>query len=201
MTEIKVEHDKRGGGVPWWVWAILALLIVAALLWWLLDDDDDAELVREPVTAEMVAPIEPVGTPGAIGDAGAIAPGDQTAAGAAGPITDASLLYDGIDQQMVDRPVRLSGVRILEVVGDAGFWVGENEQRRVYAILDEVRTPDTPTEGRVDLNPGQLVDLNGIVRTSREGLGQLATGPGRAQLPSGVDHFVVVDRAQIQTRP
>lgn len=198
MTEIKVERDDKGG-MPWWLWPLLALILVAALLWWILDNDDDAKAVREPVAAEAVVtpvPVVPIVTTGTEGNMAA--GGNQMAGGTgSGPITDASMLFGGIDQSMVGRPVQLSNVPVMQVVGDAGFWIGENEQRRTYVVLNEQRTPNTPTEGRVDVNQGQRISLNGTIRTKAEALRGLATG-SEATLPQGVDHFLVADRVQIQ---
>lgn len=197
MTEIKVERDSKGGAL-WWLWALLALLVIAALLWWLLDDDDDAERVREPVVAEAVvapAPIAPAGNMGA--DAN-MAAANRTAAGAAnGPITDASMLFGGIDDSMVGRSVQLSGVPVMQVVSDAGFWIGESDQRRTFVVLNEQRTPNTATEGRVDVNQGQRISLSGTVRTKEEALRGLAMGDD-AKLPKGVNHFLVAERVQVQ---
>lgn len=54
MAEIPVE---KKGGIPGWVWLLLALLLLALLLWWLLGSGDDEEVVAYDETeTELVAP-------------------------------------------------------------------------------------------------------------------------------------------------
>lgn len=177
MAEIPVEKKS---GIPWWVWALLGALLLIALIWWATDDDEDAAYVAPATTPPAVT--------------------QEATAPVAGPITDVSVLLGGIDQTMVGREVRLSGVNVLEAVSDAGFWIGESSERRIYAVLDEVRTPQTATEGRVDLNQGSTIDLTGTIRTRSEALQGLAAGTETDPLPPGVDHFLVVETVQTRTQ-
>lgn len=166
MAEIPIE---RKSGVPWWVWLLAALLIVA-LLWWLLDDGDGAETAyTDAPVATGTMPTETV-TPPAITSLAAIARPDAA--------------IDG-------RAVNLDGVAVQQVISDAGFWIGASADERVYVLLNEQRTPGTPTEGRVDVNPGQTVNIDGTVRSSTEGLGQGLV------LPEGVTDFIWADSVEI----
>ena len=56
MAEIPIE---KKGGIPGWVWLLLALLLAALLLWWLLADDDEEVAYTEP--AVVAAPVEAAG--------------------------------------------------------------------------------------------------------------------------------------------
>ena len=53
MAEIPLE---KKGGIPGWVWLLLALLLAALLLWWLLADND-AEEVAYTDPAVVAAPV------------------------------------------------------------------------------------------------------------------------------------------------
>lgn len=63
MAEIPVE--RKSGGMPWWVWALLAAILVALLIWWATDTDDRSQV--EPVGVEAV---EPAGTAEPLAPAG-----------------------------------------------------------------------------------------------------------------------------------
>lgn len=51
MAEIPVE--RKEGGIPWWVWLVLAAIVAALLIWWATDND---EAQTEPVGVEAVEP-------------------------------------------------------------------------------------------------------------------------------------------------
>ena len=82
----------------------------------------------------------------------------------------------------------MDGVQVLEMVGDATFWVGRSADERAFVILDEqIPSPPPEVEGRVNVNAGQTVDIVGAVRAG----GDL---PGEDVL----DRF---DRAAVDGRP
>lgn len=178
MAEIPVA---KKAGIPWWVWLIPALLI-ALLLWWILDDDDEVEQVPVAGYEQSVDPA----------DLNAIAvvpvvPADNVSAGnpASGPITDlAAVRGAGNVGEIAGRPVELNGVPVLEMVSDAGFYIGSSEADRVYVLLNEQETPNTPIEGRVDVNKGQTIGLSGTVKAASEGV------PTGLVLPKGVDRYI-----------
>lgn len=163
------EPEKTG--VPWWVWLLTALLIGALLLWLLfalMGDDDERENVNAAptVTASAVppatpapsapAPTEPTDTP--TGPTGTPAPG--------GPITSLDVLLNPTDAAaLAGRPVNITGAPVLDVTGDATFFVGQGPDQRVFVFLDEVRAPGTVVEGRVNVQAGQQVAITGEVRT------------------------------------
>lgn len=130
-----------------WIWILLALLLLALLLWWLLSDDDDE--VVAPVVEDEVAAVEPVGA-----------------------ITSVAML-SGI-ATMIGSEVNLENVAVTEVVGDEGFTIGEGENETLV-MFDEVQTPDTPTEGRFDINPGSTVSFTGVVEEYNAEMAQSVT--------------------------
>lgn len=177
MAEIPLE---KKGGIPWWVWLLLALL-VAALLWWLLDDRDEPEQVAA-APYEQVAPAADADAVGATPTTTAPAPG---AGAASGPITDlAAIAGAAASGEIVGRQVELNGVPVLEMVSDAGFYIGSSPAQRVYVLLDEQKTPNQPGEGRVNVNKGQTVGLSGTVRSAAEGV------PSGLVLPQGVERYI-----------
>ena len=176
MARIPVERKRRG--IPWWAWLLIALAI-AALLWMifaLVDDDEprgDLLLLRPAAsaTSDPAAGTAAAGTtttpdtlalPPAVA-ATATTASDQPAAGAT--ITDPLQIITTPDQQsLIGRPVQLGGVPVQEVAGDAAFWVGPSQGEQLLVILDEVPTPNQPTEGRYDINPGQTITIFGELR-------------------------------------
>lgn len=127
---------SRKGGIPWWAWALLAVLAVVLLIWLLSSTNDDREgAVALREPAVLAATEAPATTIAAVMTA---EPG---------------------------REVALESVRVQEVLGDRGFLVGPSANQSVLVVLDEQPTPATPTEGRYDVTAGQLVDVNGVVRS------------------------------------
>lgn len=180
MAEIPVE--RKGGGIPWWVWLLLAAIVVALLIWWASAEEDEVETV-EPVGVEAVEPF----------------PADGVATNqmaAAGPITDMSMLMPTISEDMVGRQVQLDGVQIQEVVSDIGFWIGPSQDQRIFAVLSQEPTPTTPTEGAADVNPGSTANVSGTIRTRGEILEDMAQGQVM-NLPEGVDRFLVIESYRI----
>ena len=183
MAEIPVE---KKGGIPWWVWLLLALL-VAALLWWMLDDDDEVEQVAAAPYEQVAAPPEP----GAVTDTPATAAAPAGAA-SSGPITDlAAIGGAAASAELVGRQVELNSVPVLEMVSDAGFYIGSNPSDRVYVLLNEQKTPNQPGEGRVNVNKGQTIGLSGTVRSATDG------APSGLVLPQGVERYIWAERVTI----
>lgn len=179
MAEIPVEKKSS----MTWLWVLLAVLVAALLLWWVLGDSEDEAVDLagvETVQADRLT-TESVTT-------------DQAAA--AGPVTDVSMLIPTIAPEMVGREVRLTGAQVQEVVSDIGFWIGPNNDQRVFAVLSQQATPGTPTEGAADVNAGARANITGTIRTRQEVMQGLAQGDVM-NLPQGVDRFLVVENYQI----
>ena len=141
MAEIPVH--KKEGGIPWWVWLILAL-IIAALLWWLFADHDRNEVVTPPVAT--TEPVQPLAT------------------NDVGPITTIATLMSAPLSTMVGREVVLTGVPVESLEGDQAFYIGDSPTNRALVVFNEQPTPNQAKEGNVDVNPGSMVTLRGTVR-------------------------------------
>ena len=186
MAEIPVEKKS---GVPWWVWLLLALL-VAALLWWMLDDDDAPEQVAAAPYEEVAAPVE---ADAVLGPQTTTAAPPAGATAASGPITDMGAIAGATAAgEIVGRQVELDRVPVLEMVSDAGFYIGSSPSDRVYVLLDEQKTPNQPGEGRVNVNKGQTIGLTGTVRSAADG------APTGLVLPQGVERYIWAERVTIR---
>lgn len=188
MAEIKVQRK----GAPWWVWLLLAILAIL-LLWWAVQafTGDDAE-VEPPVAGAVVEDAPPVSPDGTAGEAAG-----QDA------ITDIGALLDAENPTaLVGREVRLEDVRVLEMVGDATFWIGRGAGDRMFVILDEqIPSPPPGVEGRVNVNAGQTVDLVGAVRASGDlPGGEVLDRTGRTAAGEG-PVYIWARSATVATRP
>ena len=156
MAEMRI---RRKSGGAWWLWLLLLVLLLA-LIWWLVtalsDRHDDriagAEGLEEPVAASSAAGARSV-----------------EGATAGEPITELAAITGAADAgALAGRPVRLSGARVDRMIGDATFWIGSG-QDRVLVILDQVIPSEPRTvEGRVNVNSGQSVDIQGRLRAAAD---------------------------------
>ncbi len=148
MAEIPVEKKSSLS----WLWWLLLLAGIAALVWWLIaanDDDADVDL-DDGVAVEGSADYDDTMTGDMSADTGEMV----AVTGVAGLATLG---------EMIGRDVELTGVAVNEVVGDEAFTVGEGANETLV-MFDEERTPNTPMEGNVDVNPGSNVTIRGEVR-------------------------------------
>ena len=171
MADIDVER-KSGNN---WIWWLLGLIVLGLLLWWLLAGrgDDDADL--EPVTATAVEPLPAPAEPMPAAE------GATLAAILANPAQYVGTEFSG-------------QVQVVEVPTDRGFWI-EQDGTRMYALI-----VDGPAEQPLDINPGQMVQIDrGMVRDSTA-LGQLPGDPLDDQTrttASAQPAFLVVDESQM----
>lgn len=172
MVDIPIERKRRG--LPW-VWLILAVLILALVIWLFVHQSQSEVSAKRSVTS----------------DAAADPQGALTSAEQGEPITDLAALIDAPAERVVGRTVRLSNVPAGAIAADAGFWVTGEKGAREYVILHEVRTPNTPMEGKIDVKEGDRLDIAGVVRSADEGVPADAAIPGpTAPLPAGVTHYI-----------
>lgn len=86
------------------------------------------------------------------------------------PVSDADIVSFSDYEKAVDRKsyvgkrVRLQGINVESVVGDRAFFVGTSPTKRILIVFEEEATPNTPIEGKVDIDKGQKVTIDGIVR-------------------------------------
>ncbi|MFT4935543.1 MAG: hypothetical protein ACI9LT_002245 [Pseudoalteromonas distincta] len=187
MAEIKVERK----GLPWWAWLIMALIAIA-LIWWVVaetgDDGDDLAAPDVTIVDTVPAPVMPM---------------EPAAGGEAGAVTDIDTLLDAEDPAaLVGRQVRLEGVQVLEMVGDATFWVGRGGDDRAFVILDEqIPSPPPEVEGRVNVNAGQTVDITGSVRAGGDLPGGDVLDKGDRNAVDGRPIYIWAQSATVATRP
>ena len=181
---------KSGQGrrrAPWWLWLLLGLLALAALTFGLSRCGTDAG--TDPGASGGAAPTGPAdpgaAAPGSAPDAGTssgapAAGGAGAAAGGAGALTangtpllplDTVAGPDGSLTGFVGQPAAGSGVTVVSVPADEGFWVGTSETDRVW-----VQLTGTGESGYV-VTQGDRVEFTGSV---------VAHDPGYAQ-QIGVD--------------
>ena len=111
---------------------------------------------------------------------------------AGGPvITNLTTIFNEPDKaSLVGRQVRVMGVLVRSVPGDVAFWVGPSDDERVLMVLgNEARTPG-PTEGKVNVNPGQMVIVTGTVRA--------LPGPAEARQRWNLDEATAAELARHQ---
>lgn len=137
MAEIPVERK----GTPWWIWVLVAVVVIGFLIWIFSPSPRvDRDLV--------VAPIAPVGLPAAAGD----------------PVRDLVYIVTVPDRRpLVGRTVVINNARVLDVVGDRGFWIGTSPAQRLFVMREEV-PGQPPTDAELNINPGQIVSLSGVIR-------------------------------------
>ncbi len=137
MAEIAIE--KKSQGTSWWLWLLLALIVIGGLIWYFAARDRDSSTETRNRS--------------------------DTTATNSGTITDMSVLYNVSNpSDYVGRTVSSAPVRVLSVTGDRTFWVGDAIGRQSLVVLKQQATPGQPaTEGRYDVNPGQMVKVYGQV--------------------------------------
>lgn len=80
------------------------------------------------------------------------------------PITDVVVVATTQDQQsLVNRQVQLTNTPVQSVVGDRTFWVGPSNTQQMFVVLDEALDSGS-TEKRLDVNAGQMLTINGLLR-------------------------------------
>ena len=159
----------KKSGIPWWVWAILAALVVLLLFLFLGGNDDVADA---PADAGVV-----------VADTDAI--------------TDLTTLERGT-AALAGRQVDLDDVRVASMAGDRGFMVTDGAGATVLVVLDEiVPGPDSGDDGRVDVNAGQVLDVEGEVFEVIDGR---VNGEPIEGLPADANLFVYARTVEIEER-
>lgn len=67
-------------------------------------------------------------------------------------------------KSFIGRRVRLEAINVESVAGDIAFFVGTSPSKRVLVVFEQEATPNTPIEGKVDIDKGQRVTIDGVVR-------------------------------------
>jgi hypothetical protein len=64
--------------------------------------------------------------------------------------------------EMIGQTVRLTRVRVLDVISDRGFWIGAGPDRRIFAVLDKALDSGV-MEKIVRIRKGQILNLTGVI--------------------------------------
>ena len=135
--------------------------------------DLEAEIEYEEqdptVVAESVSITPRVGDDAAMGQMRDLGGQMQDVQGEGPALTDSVIVMQvPVVQDLVGRQLTLSSVEVREVISDSTFWVGPTGEadpaQRLFVFLNEHTTPDTPTEGRYDVQEGQTISLQGSLR-------------------------------------
>ena len=187
MAEMRIQRKSRA---PWWLW-LLPFVLLLALIWWLASVLADGEDDRIAGAAGLEDPVAVAPAAGA--------PAPQGAA-AGEPITDLAAITGAADARaLAGREVRLSGARVGRMIGDATFWIGSG-QKRVLVILDQVIPSEPRTvEGRVNVNSGQSVDIQGRLRAADDAPPDGVLGAEGRRLLAGQQAYIWADAVQVAT--
>lgn len=100
------------------------------------------------------------------------------------PITNVTVITTTPNQQvLVDRQVKFTDVQVQSVVGDRTFWVGSNNNERLFVVLAEPLDAGA-AENQVVVKSGQTLDLTGMLRpmpTVQQAQQQWSLSPAEAQ--------------------
>lgn len=80
------------------------------------------------------------------------------------PITDVVVINQAPNKQaLANKQVQFTDVKVQSVVGDRAFWVGNNNNQRLFVVLDASLDAGS-AEKQVVVKPGQTVDLSGVLQ-------------------------------------
>ena len=117
------------------------------------------------------------------------------------PITDVVVIASAPDQEsLVNRQVQFANVPVQSVIGDRTFWVGSGNDQRLLVVLDEALDSGN-TERALDVNAGQTLTMNGIVRRMPNAAdAQKQWGLSATEANSLQNQRVYLQASQVQTK-
>ena len=130
-----------------------------------------------------------------------VSPTTTTTTTATEPITDVVVIASAPDQQsLVNRQVQFANVPVQSVICDRTFWVGSGNDQRLLVVLDEALDSGN-TERALDVNAGQTLTMNGIVRRMPNAAdAQKQWGLSAAEANSLQNQRVYLQASQVQTK-
>jgi len=130
-----------------------------------------------------------------------VSPTTTTTTTASEPITDVVVIASAPDQQsLVNRQVQFANVPVQSVIGDRTFWVGSGNNERLLVVLDEALDSGN-TERALDVNAGQTLTMNGIVRRMPSAAdAQKQWGLSAAEADSLKNQRVYLQASQVQNK-
>ena len=99
---------------------------------------------------------------------------------------DADVVQTRTAVTQVNSAISLDDAVVTDVTGDMSFYVRADNGERYYVVFDETPTPDMAKEGRLDINTGNVLDIDGMIRDR----GYTMPATVDASIPSGVDTFI-----------
>ncbi len=173
MANIPVEPRASR---PWWLWALLGLgALLLILLFRNCNNEDDVTVDDREDTAGMVDD-EPsfAGDTAGLGGTGADGLDGTTGAPTGTAVTTFDDLFvAGAAASMAGRRVDIDRARVVAVTGDSTFIVAPegDDSRQLVVVLDDAgESAAGGSDGRYDVNEGDVVDLVGTVETYRAGM-------------------------------
>lgn len=148
MTDDLNETKPRYG----WAWAIITIGMILAVMLWLFTFDDG--LNDAPPTISEEAASQQVDIFDVSANPIIVRPPNLTAF--------ADFFGSTRMSELVGRDLDLQAVPVESVTGDTALWIGENADRRIFVVHDEVST--TAIEERTDIGSGDNVNITGEVR-------------------------------------
>lgn len=101
-------------------------------------------------------------------------------------------------QALITKPVELDRVKVIEVVGDKGFYVKPmtgDVSKSVFVRLDQQATPSREgIEGRYDVNAGDIIQISGTIKAvkSEESIMEMDSMIERDELDKYADDRVYI---------
>lgn len=132
---------------------------------WDLEPQIDAKFNAKPVLiAQTISFRAGVGAAPMTNANANVAPSNANVAQTGDEITDVLIIVAEPNRpSLVGRRVRFTNVKVQDVVGDRTFYVGPGANQRMFVALEEEPSPNSPVEGKVDVNPGQTVSFTGTI--------------------------------------
>lgn len=151
MAQLDIQK-KSSSSTLWWV---IGVIVLALLAWWLISafNGPDNDVVSAGEVTPPAAAVAPVAT-------------DE--------LTDlGTVLSASNPAELAGRRMHLSGAMVQSVVSDRGFWVGTNENDRLFVVRTDQSAPSTPPDGAV--NQGQTVNVWGTLMSMPADMSQQTT--------------------------
>ena len=86
----------------------------------------------------------------------------------------------------VNSAISLDDAVVTDVTGDMSFYVRAEDGQKYFVVFDEVPTPGTMKEGLLDINTGNVLDIDGMIRDRSYTLPATV----RADIPMSEENFI-----------
>lgn len=86
----------------------------------------------------------------------------------------------------VNSAVSLDDAVVTDVTGDMSFYVRADDGQKYFVVFDETLTPNTAKEGLLDINTGNVLDIDGMIRDR----GFVMPATVNATVPTSEDMFI-----------